>query len=209
MATTPISQLRATTRLEAASRDDATQLSRAQAGDPDALDWLVRGHWQRTRRLLVRVFGPRQDLDDLVQTTFLETLRALPHFRHESSLSTFITAIAVRVGRRARRPHKVLQLSQPLTAAGELLSGDASAELRLSQKETLRRVQTALAKLSDPKRVAFMLWAVEGLPIEEVAQAMQASVSATRSRVFYAQRELKAAAQRDPYLREWIGGGRP
>ena len=55
------------------------------------------------------MFGPRQDLEDLVQTTFLETLRALPGFRRESSLSTFISGIAARVVMRARRPSKVVR----------------------------------------------------------------------------------------------------
>jgi DNA-directed RNA polymerase specialized sigma24 family protein len=56
-------------------------IERIQRGDPVAVDWLVREHWGRAERLLVRLFGRRQDLEDLVQTTFLETLRALPNFR--------------------------------------------------------------------------------------------------------------------------------
>jgi DNA-directed RNA polymerase specialized sigma24 family protein len=64
-----------------------------------------------------------------------------------------------------------------------------------------------LEKVSVPKRMAFMLWAVEGMPVEQVAEAMQASVSATRSRIFYAQKAIKASAARDPYLRRWLDGG--
>jgi RNA polymerase sigma-70 factor (ECF subfamily) len=181
-------------------------ITRAQAGDPLAVEWLVRAHRERVERLLVRVFGARQDLEDLVQSTFLETLRALPNFRRESSLATFILGIAVRVGRRAGRPSKVARGSQGLDQVSELRSLAPSAETRLEHKQALLRLQLSLERLSEPKRVAFLLWAVQGLSVEDVAEAMQASLSATRSRLYYAQKELKAAAARDPYLKEWLAG---
>jgi RNA polymerase sigma-70 factor (ECF subfamily) len=186
---------------------DWSWVERAQRGDPVALDWLVRAHWDRVQRLIIRMFGPRQDLEDLVQTTFLEALRALPSFRRESSLATFICGIAVRVVMRARRPGKVTRGSLSLEVRDELSSSAPPADAELERAEALRRLQVILGKVSLPKRMAFMLWAVEGMPVENVAEAMQASVSATRSRIFYAQKAIKASAARDPYLRRWLDGG--
>jgi DNA-directed RNA polymerase specialized sigma24 family protein len=68
----------------------------------------------------------------------------------------------------------------------------------------LRRTRAILEQIAEPKRMAFLLWAVEGMAVHEIAQAMQASVAATRSRIFYAQRELKAEAGKDPLLQEWL-----
>ncbi|HKP62736.1 MAG TPA: sigma-70 family RNA polymerase sigma factor [Polyangiales bacterium] len=185
-------------------------ISRIQRGDPVAVEWLVREHWGRAEGLLVRLFGRRQDLEDLVQTTFLETLRALPNFRGESSLGSFVCGVAVRVGLRACRPTKVARSSMSLEQVAELTSADPSAEADFERAEALRRVQLILDKISEPKRVAFLLWAVEGLHVNDVADAMQASVPATRSRIFYAQKALKASAARDPYLRHWMeNGGEP
>jgi RNA polymerase sigma-70 factor (ECF subfamily) len=186
---------------------DWTWVERAQRGEPAALDWLVRAHWDRVQRLIVRMFGPRQDLEDLVQTTFLETMRALPNFRRESSLATFVSGIAVRVVMRARRPSKVTRGSTSLEVRGELPAHGPMADATLERQEALRRVQAILERVSVPKRMAFMLWAIEGMPVDQVAQAMQASVAATRSRIFYAQKALKAGAARDPYLRRWLDGG--
>src|SRR5690349_1435221 len=95
----------------------------AQAGDARALDALVRGHVQLVQRLLTRILGPRQDLDDLVQMTFLETLRALPGFRGDSALSTFIAGIAVRIARRAMRPTQLQRYSQALDDDTRALDG--------------------------------------------------------------------------------------
>jgi RNA polymerase sigma-70 factor (ECF subfamily) len=179
-------------------------VERAQAGDPAALDWLVRTHWDRVQRLIIRMFGPRQDLEDLVQTTFLETLRALPGFRRESTLSTFISGIAARVVMRARRPSKVVRGSSSLELSAELAGHGPEADAQLERMEALRRLQAILERVSEPKRMAFMLWALEGMPVEQVADAMQAGVAATRSRIFYAQKAIKAGAARDPYLRRWL-----
>lgn len=186
---------------------DWAWVERAQRGDPQALDWLVRAHWDRVQRLIVRMFGPRQDLEDLVQTTFLETLRALPNFRRESSLATFVSGIAVRVVMRARRPSKVMRGSTSMEVRGEMPAHGPMADAELERQEALRRVQAILERVSVPKRMAFMLWAVEGMPVDQVADAMQASVAATRSRIFYAQKAIKASAARDPYLRRWLDGG--
>jgi RNA polymerase sigma-70 factor (ECF subfamily) len=177
---------------------------RAQAGDPAAVDRLIRAQWPRVQRLLIRVFGPRQDLEDLVQTTFLETLRALPSFRHDSSVSTFVAGVALRVGRRARRPSMVQKNSRALDDANELMSVLPGADEQSDAAEALRRVRAILEGIAEPKRVAFLLWAVEGMPVDDIAQVMQASRPATRSRIFYAQKELKAVASADPLLQHWL-----
>jgi RNA polymerase sigma factor (sigma-70 family) len=80
-------------------------------------------------------------------------------------------------------------------------------ELAVEQAEQLRRVHAALSRLSSKKRVAFLLWSLEGLDVRAIAELMQATVSATKSRILYAQRELRRRAERDPYLRELVEGG--
>jgi DNA-directed RNA polymerase specialized sigma24 family protein len=65
-------------------------------------------------------------------------------------------------------------------------------------------VRAILERVAEPKRVAFLLWALSGVETAEVAAIMGASVAATRSRIFYAQRELQRMSERDPYLQEWL-----
>src|SRR5687767_14826308 len=122
----------------------------AQAGDARALDALVRRHAQLVQRLLTRILGPRQDLEDLVQMTFLETLRALPGFRGESALSTFIAGIAIRVSRRAMRPTQLQRHSQELDE--QLRAPEGPLDERLAAREALGRVRNALQRVAEPKR---------------------------------------------------------
>lgn len=172
---------------------------RAKRGDAAALEQIARAELPRVERLLRKLLGPRPDLEDLVQITFVETFRALPGFRGESALSTFVAGIAVRVARRALRP------SAWWRRRGAMVEEPASEDCPERQavaQEQLRRVRAALERISAKKQVAFLLWAFEGLTPEEIAKLTGASVAATRSRIFYAQKELRQRAQKDPYLRE-------
>ena len=154
-------------------------------------------------RLLIRILGPRNDLADLVQTVFLELCRALPTFRGESTFSTFVGGITVFVAKRAMRPNLwlVRRSAIPTYAAAEGSNPERSTEMT----ERVRRSQRALDKLSPDKRIAFALWAFEGMDMQSIAEMTGTSLSATRSRVFYAQKELRAHAANDPYLRELLG----
>jgi RNA polymerase sigma-70 factor (ECF subfamily) len=176
---------------------------RAQAGEASALDWVVRQHAALVERMLVRMLGRRQDLDDLIQNTFVETLRALPAFRGQSAFASFVAGIAVRVARRAMRPGLVTRFRAPLPD-DELATQASAPDAQLEAQRRLVRLRAALEHLSEAKRVAFLLWSLEGLSPEQIAPMMEASVAATRSRIYYAQKELLARAHKDVQLREWL-----
>jgi len=172
-----------------------------RAGEPAALERLARAESPRVLGLLHAMLGPRTDLEDLIQTVFLETCRALPRFRGHSSVSTFVGGICVRVARRAMRGNAWTRRRSELDF--EPVTTE-DPERSASQSEQLRRLHVALSRLSSKKRVAFLLWSLEGLDVSAIAELMQASVPATKSRILYAQRELRQRAGRDPYLRELV-----
>jgi RNA polymerase sigma-70 factor (ECF subfamily) len=183
---------------------DDRWVSALRAGEPAALERLARAETPRVLGILHSLLGPRADIEDLMQTVFLETCRALPAFRGDSSVSTYVAGICVRVARRAMRPtawiRRRAEWDREPWAVG-------NPEQSCEQAEQLRRVHAALECISPKKRVAFLLWSLEGLDVRAIAQVMEASVPATKSRILYAQRELRRRAERDPYLRELVQGG--
>jgi DNA-directed RNA polymerase specialized sigma24 family protein len=72
----------------------------------------------------------------------------------------------------------------------------------------IERLEQHLRALGPKKRIAFVLHVFEGMPLEEVAALMGAGLAATKSRVFWARRELMARAARDPLLRELARGAK-
>jgi RNA polymerase sigma-70 factor (ECF subfamily) len=177
-------------------------LERARAGDARELEAIARRELPRVERLLRRLLGSRGDMEDLVQNVFVEMCRALPGFRGDSTISTFVGGITVRVARRAMRPSAWVRFRSPMPE--EAPPGPHRTDDSATAAEQLRRLDVALARLSADKRIAFVLWAIEGKDVEAIAQMVGASVPATRSRIHYAQKELKAFAATDPYLADLV-----
>jgi RNA polymerase sigma-70 factor (ECF subfamily) len=179
-------------------------IDRARAGDPRELEAIARRELPRVQRLLRRLLGPRADMEDLVQNVFVEMCKALPTFRGESTISTFVGGITVQIARRAMRPTAWVRFRSPMPEQPP--PGPDRTDDNAVAVEQLRRVDVALSKISADKRIAFVLWAVDGKDVDTIAKMVGASVPATRSRIHYAQRELKALAAGDPYLSDLVGG---
>src|SRR5262249_6484757 len=79
-------------------------------------------------------------------------------------------------------------------------------ERGLDTRRKLERLHQHLEQVAPKKRIAFVLHVFEGHAIEEVAALTGASVTATKSRVFWARRELLRRAARDPILRDLLEG---
>jgi RNA polymerase sigma-70 factor (ECF subfamily) len=183
--------------------DDPALIDGCRAGDRHALDRFFRTHVQRVERTIGRLVGPTPDLEDLVQTTFIEAIRGFPRFRGEASLATWVTRIAVHVAQHQLR--RGLRRSLPLEllpSADEPRDPARSPEHVSDDREIALRLHAALDNIKPKKRVAFLLFAVEGHTIDEVAALTGSSVAATKSRIWFARRELTALARKDPMLRE-------
>ena len=58
---------------------------------------LIVRHQDTVFRMLARLTGEREGLEDMAQETFIRLFRALPHFRGEAQLSTFLYRIVINV----------------------------------------------------------------------------------------------------------------
>lgn len=180
--------------------DEGDLVARAKAGDGRALRTIAEQELPRVERLLGRMLGPRRDFEDLVQNVFLELCRALPAYRGESKLSTFVGGITVRVARRALRPSAYEKRRGPMPL--EVVSGGESPERATMAREKLRRLHAALDRIAPKKRIAFALWALEGMTPAEIAEVTGAKVHTVRSRIFHARHEL----MEDASVRELMEG---
>ena len=181
----------------------AALVERARNGEASAFRELFRLHLSRVHRIIYRMVGASSDVDDLVQTVFVEGFRSLPGFRGESLFSTWLGRIAVRVSMRAkRRPALTLV---PLDHAPEGIAATGDPHEAASAQEGLRRLDALLATLRPKKRAAFVLHALEGYSIEETAAMVGASVAAVKVRIHDARRELERRALKDPYFAERVG----
>lgn len=185
--------------------DERTLVARARGGDASSIETLTRTYFRMVDRMLFRMLGQRADHDDLVQTVFLEMCRSLPKFRSESSFKTFLGGITTIVARRAMRPLAFDRRRAVLD--DDSIFGSDNPEHATQDRRRIASLHRALDSLSDHHRVAFTLWALEGLEPATIAEMTASTTSAIRSRIFYAQKHLRTFAESDPVLAEWLGGG--
>lgn len=158
--------------------EDSILVRAAQNGDVDAFEELVRRYQTSIYRVALRMLGSRADAQDAVQETFVRAWRALPRFRHDSAISTWLYRI---VTRRALDKIASRRSTETLDEV-EVEAGPDPAQAAEDQ-ERLRAVRRAIAKLPPDQRAALVLREFEGLSYQEVAQVLGASVPAIKTRI--------------------------
>ena len=198
---TPVSTVQTRRPSAAAEAAEAARLVEAAAGgDRRAFADLYRRHLDSVYARLTRVIGPAPDREDLVQQIFLDVYRALRRFRGEARFSTFLHRIVLNVAAEyLERRRRAMGRTEPADARqlDALIAPDASPEQRARRREELRRLFAQLERLSPKRRTAFVLVAVECLPLEEAASLLDANPAAVKQRVLEARRELAGALERD------------
>lgn len=169
----------------------------ARAGDHAAFATLYHRHAGWVYARITRLVGPAHEREDLLQQVFLELHRALPTYRGDATLTTFLHRITVHVAfdhlrRRGRRP-----MVYAAEALDELIDGHPTPEERTRRRDELRQVLALLERLKPAKRIAFVLVAVEGLSLDDAAAVVGANTPAVKQRVLHARRELLALVERD------------
>ena len=138
--------------------------------------------------MLFRLLGSNDEIEDVVQDAFVQIFRSIGSYRGESSLGRWCCTLATRAAyaafdRRRRTPRGSDDVD-------ELLHHGPSATEQLATREVARRLYRTLERIDDKHRVAFALVVIDERSLQEVAELTESSVSAVKSRVFRARREL-------------------
>lgn len=135
--------------------------------------------WRTLRRLGV----PESDVADAVQDVFLAVHRSLPRFEGRSAVTTWLFAICRGVARdRRRRAHVRYEVGDDVAIARERdLAPDAIARLDVSDRARL--LAAALDAMDDDQREVFVLFELEGLGGEAIAEMVGAKTSTVYTRL--------------------------
>jgi RNA polymerase sigma-70 factor (ECF subfamily) len=163
-------------------------IARWRRGDERAATELVARHAQALARF-ASSFGANEEVDDLVQDTFVRAFNSIDGFRGESSFRTWLFTIERRLlldRRRAekRRPTRV-----------EVQENDAATEYdaldTMVAGEAASRVREAMKRLSPTQREVFTLRVAEGLSYKEIAELVGTTEGAARVHYHNAMRAVK------------------
>ena len=190
--------------------DEHDLIEACRRGDRSALQAVFTAHAPYLERVLWRVAGRSLDVEDLLQSTLMAAIEAFPRFRGEAHVRTWLARIAVRTAQdRLRSAAHRLRTDVPDLETVTDRHAETTTDRDFDTRRKLERLEHHLSTLGPKKRTAFVLHVFEGMPLEEVAALMGAGIAATKSRVFWARRELMKRAARDPFLRELAAGCEP
>lgn len=155
----------------AANAEEIRLLQAARSGSVAALEQLLARHEPGLLALCRGVLNQAEDAEDAVQETFLRALRALPTFRGEAGLRTWLFRIALNVclerkRGRAARPATVPLQDVSFAAASPSPEGSTLRHLRIAE---------ALATLEPRHRAVLLLKEWEGWSAPEIARALGCS----------------------------------
>jgi len=157
-------------------------------GDPRAFIDLVERWQNRLINFFYRSTGNRADAEDLAQETFVELYRAAPRYESRGSFKAFIFTLARRrlidsYRKQSRRP---LDYIDPT---------DFVMQQQTDEIDTTREIEEAfhqaLATLPDNQRNAILMLQQQSLSYEEIAEALEASLSAVKTWIHRARSHLR------------------
>lgn len=180
---------------------DERAVTRFLAGEVGGFELIVQRYSGMVFALAARFVGAAE-AEDIVQETFLRAYTGLERFRGESSLKTWLYAIALnRVRARGGALAKLKALfasARPAPDGEEELAFDppdtaASPEENALAAERRGRLRAAIRSLPDEFRQAVILRDLEGLAYEEIAEVLSVPIGTVRSRIARGRSQLKEA----------------
>ncbi len=164
--------------------DERTLVTSAQGGDRAALREIYDRHRDSVHRVIFYWLNEPLLVEDMLQTVFLKIYRALPRFRFEAALSTWIYRIALNECLNHNQRRRMDQV--PLDAilgGGEELDSTESIDDQHARREVSRILQQAVMDLPPRLRAVVVLKYVEGLSYDEIARVLECAPGTVASRL--------------------------
>lgn len=179
----------------------------ADLTSPQAFEALVREHQSMVFRTLSRMTGAGAHVEDLAQEVFLRLYRALPEFRGDSALTTYLYRIVVNVAQdewKRRRRDREFVATPPAfeeeessdwleNMPGNSLHGHArTPEQLLSDAQLQDAVDAALLSLSEPERAVLVLYHQEDCSYEAISAALEMPINTVRTHLHRGRKRMSA-----------------
>lgn len=160
---------------------------------------LVITHQKRIYYLIRKIVQTHEDTEDLVQETFIKSLKSIDKIENESRFGSWLSSIAVNLAldfKRSKYHKGRISIDgdvPPEAISDKFVDSDGKDRpLKTLENEEIRsRVDEALMKLPENNRKAFVLFHYNSLSAKEIAEIMDCPVPTVRSYIFRAVKSLR------------------
>jgi len=171
---------------------DSELVLRAQRGNMQAFEELVKRYENKIYSVAYRMLGNQEDAKDALQDTFIRSFRFIKNFKAESSFYTWLYRIATnvcltRLTRKNKKEKNTYSLDVKINTEEdverEIPDAKYSPELLYEKKIMQKALQDAINELPSDYRSVVVLRDLQGLSNEEVSKSLQLSLAAVKSRL--------------------------
>lgn len=188
--------------LDLEEMSDMELAARAAERDVAAIRMITTRNNQRLFRAAWSVVRNESDAEEVVQEAYLKAFGKMASFTGKSSLSTWLTRIVLNTAldrlRMAQR-RKTDLISQDVAVLDAYRESHSlalsSPEHALMRQELAVSLQHAIGQLKEEYRSVFVLRDLEGMSVEETAQALSLSTDVVKTRLSRARKKLRELLQ--------------
>lgn len=182
---------------------DKELVERINCGESDLLGELITRYENRVYNLAFRMMGNREDAEDVLQDTFLNVIRSLERFQGRSSFSTWLYRVAAnaaltRLRKQSKRAKSedeflddVYSVKRAADAGARLPDWSSNPVQELLNDEAMEQMNRVVEEMPEIYRAVFVLRDVEELSTAEVADILEISEAAVKSRLHRARLYLR------------------
>ena len=167
-----------------------------------SFEQIVRDYQAMVFGTLIRLTGSREHVDDLAQEVFLRLYRALPAFRGDALLRTYLYRIIVNVAqdewkRRRREDLPLVSFSEEESDWEDRLQHPGrDAEQQFAERQFRYSVEQQLQQLSPVERTVLVLYHQEERSYEQIAQSLKLPIGTVRTHLHRGRKKLREGIER-------------
>ena len=161
-----------------------------------AFNEIVRNYSERLYWHVRGFVCSHEDTDDILQDIFIKIWNALPRFRGEARLFTWLYSIAtneVLNFLRKRRLKSVLSF----TSEEKVLIGQMEADPYFNGDEAQKKLMLAIGKLPEKQRLVFVMRYFEEMEYQEISEILKTSVGSLKASYHHAYVKIKNEIEKD------------
>ncbi len=179
--------------------DDKDLVARCQQGSRDAFDELIRRYQRRVYTFAYRLTGNADDASDIAADTFVRLYTSIASFRGESSFATWLFRVVTNIYLDSRKRQRVRQ-TQSLDEMIELEESTVQRQIEdtgptphevAEDHERTAALQAAITSLPEFQRTMVVMYHVNGMAYEEIAEALDLPIGTVKSRLNRARQALR------------------
>ena len=173
--------------------DEMTWINQARQGDEEAFTNLVETYQKPVYNLCYRMLGEAEAAEDAAQETFLKVYQNLARYDRARSFPTWLLSIAAHycIDRLRRRRFPSVSIDEHEEGQTDLPDRSApDPETETAKRQERERLQTCLQSLDPTDRAAVVMRYWQDSSEVEIAQALNLTVPAVKSRLHRARRAL-------------------